>query len=150
MAADRGKFAEGAFRKALENLDRGIDFAFHRFPDAHAGSFTPAPADFMFLDKGKFFVLEVKEVAHDSRLPYNNFKLINYNRMRKWVMAGAEGWIIVYHAKSKLYRVLPLQAFHVRNESAASWFFGPENGNVGFVTPDVNKAAAYIKVASTL
>ena len=108
--SNRGKYAESEVKKALKKLE-AANCAHHRFPDAHAGSFTTAPADFMFLQDGVFRLLEVKQVQHDFRLPYANFALDQTARMRNWEAAGAKSWVLVCFMPSKTWRLAPASYF---------------------------------------
>ena len=105
-AANRGKYAEGEVKKFLKKME-AANCTHHRFPDAHAGSFVTAPADFMFIQAGKFRLLEVKEVNHETRLAYGNFSPEQVNRMRMWNLAGADTWVLVYHTPLKAWRLIP-------------------------------------------
>ncbi len=124
-AADRGKYAEGEFRKHLKARNEAkADFAFHRHPDAHAGSFQTAPADFEAKEPGYHWLLEVKEVkvtsSNGSRLlPEKNFKADKVARMAKWQSAGSVCWVIVCHMPMREWRLVPLNVFV--GERPASW-----------------------------
>lgn len=122
MHANRGKYAEGKFRDACKSF-QVAEFNYHRYPDAHGGSRVAAPADFMTLYKGTMNLVEVKETEQERRLPYGNFAPDQIARMRAWGLAGARGFVVVYHAKTKLYRLFDLLPFHDRDESRGSWFF---------------------------
>lgn len=112
-AANRGKYAEGEVKKFLKKME-AANCTHHRFPDAHAGSFVTAPADFMFIQAGKFRLLEVKEVNHETRLAYGNFSPEQVNRMRMWNLAGADTWVLVYHVPHKAWRLIPADWFRNR------------------------------------
>ena len=109
-ASNRGKWAETEVKKFLKKMEVA-NCAHHRFPDAHAGSFVTAPADFMFLQAGKFRLLEVKEVDHEFRLPYANFAPEQVARMRMWQAAGAHAWVLVYHKPVGGWRLIPAEWF---------------------------------------
>ena len=130
MAANRGKYAEGKFREMCKLYEKSASFAFHRFPDAHAGSLVTAPADFQTLFDSQLRMIEVKETKEIARLPYNNFASDQVARMRLWQLAGAESWVIVYHTETKLYRCFRLESFYVREEGQASWFFAGNKPNI--------------------
>lgn len=127
-ASNRGKYAEGKFRDACKLFEKSAKFAFHRFPDAHAGSMVTAPADFQTMTAGQLRMVEVKETAEVSRLPHTNFATDQVARMRLWELAGAESWVVVYHTKTKLYRCFRIESFVDRAEGAASWFFEAGKG----------------------
>lgn len=118
-AANRGKYAEGEVKKFLKKME-AANCAHHRFPDAHSGSMVTAPADFMFMQAGIFRLLEVKEVQHDSRLPYDNFSPDQVARMRMWQAAGAHAWVLVYHKNLKAWRLIPAEWFLNRPKLSAS------------------------------
>lgn len=117
--ANRGKYAEGEVKKFLKKLE-AANCAHHRFPDAHSGSMVTAPADFMFMQAGIFRLLEVKEVQHDFRLPYDNFSPDQVARMRMWQAAGAHAWVLVYHKNLKAWRLIPAEWFLNRPKLSAS------------------------------
>ena len=120
-AANRGKWAESEVKKELAKLSAASSqFAFYRLPDARAGSLQATLSDFLILVGGTLVLLEVKEVAHDYRLNYTNFSPSQVARQRLWEAAGAVGLVAVAHSTNKLWRVLPLERFLVR-ESGASW-----------------------------
>lgn len=123
VAANRGKYAEGQFRKVCKECEGKANFAFHRFPDAHSGSMVTAPADFQTLYAGRMRLIEVKETKETNRLPYNNFASDQVARMRMWALAGAESWVLVYHTETKLYRLFAAEQFLERQEGSGSWFF---------------------------
>ena len=112
-AANRGKYAESQVKALLKKLE-SANCTHHRFPDAHSGSFVTAPADFMLLQDGKLRLLEVKQVEHQSRLPYGNFKADQLARMLMWQAAGAGCWVLVCHMPDKFWRLLPAEYFKNR------------------------------------
>lgn len=105
---NRGKYAEGQVRRVLATIN-SADFAFARWPDAHAGSRTPAPADFIICSQGQTILLEVKECQHTHRLPYPNFHMEQMARMRLWQLAGAKAYTLVYFAKSEQWFMAGLE-----------------------------------------
>lgn len=94
-AANRGKWAEGEFRSECEARAVLSSFNFMRLPDAHAGSFQPTTADFLLGFQGTAHFVEIKEVAHEHRLPAKNLKAEQVARLRAWEMAGAQAHILV-------------------------------------------------------
>lgn len=110
---NRGKYAEGAVKKYMAGITDTL-FTYHRFPDAHAGSMVSAPADFMFLYKGKLTLLEVKEVDTENRLPYGNFDTAQVARMKLWRLAGADTWVLVYFKEIKRWRMAGAEWFENR------------------------------------
>ena len=117
-AANRGKYAEGEVKKFLKKME-AANCAHHRFPDAHSGSMVTAPADFMFMQAGVFRLLEVKEIQHDFRMPYDNFSPDQVARMRMWQAAGAHAWVLVYHKNLKAWRLIPAEWFLNRPKLSA-------------------------------
>ena len=140
-AADRGKSLEERFKAMCKHYEKSANFASHRFPDARAGSFVTAPSDFQTCYNSKLRLIECKEVSFDNRLPYGNFKSDQVARMRLWQLAGAGAWVLIYHTGIKLYRVLPIDRFLVRDPSKGSWFFEPCED---IVTTDLVTAFEYI------
>jgi penicillin-binding protein-related factor A (putative recombinase) len=118
MTAMRGKIAEGAVKKVLSAITRQ-DFAWYRLPDAHAGSRQPTLADFLLVNQGMPILLEVKETAHDFRLPVGNFKLENRARMRIFQLAGVKCSILVYHSGTRVWRCTRLDYFGTQD--TGSW-----------------------------
>lgn len=119
---NRGKYAEGVFRKwAKAKSDANIDFAFYRFPDARAGSLSTVPSDFEVLHRGLHFNFEIKEVDHAFRLPHSNFSKDKVARMRKFEMAGSKAIVLVYFTPTKMWRVKPVQWFFEQQNEGASW-----------------------------
>ena len=96
----RGKYAEGQVRKVLKTME-SASFVWTRWPDAHAGSRTPALADFLICSQGQLILLEVKECKHTFRLPYANFPPDQIARMRNWTLAGSRAYTLVYFSESK-------------------------------------------------
>lgn len=117
-AANRGKWAEGKVRVYLQSLETA-KLAFHRFPDAHAGSLVATPADFLVCRSARLTLLEVKEVQHEYRLNHKNFALDQMARMRMWKLAGAEAYVAVCFMPSKTWRILDVDYFV--NREGASW-----------------------------
>lgn len=118
--ANRGKHAENLLKKHLAKLSLKTDTAFHRLADAHAGSFAPALADFLLLNKGQLYLLEVKQVNHTHRLPHGSFKESQVARMRVWQLSGAMVVILIYHTPLDAWRGLPLDHFLDRSQGG-SW-----------------------------
>lgn len=129
----RGKYAEGKVRAWMKSRSEyQASFDFYRFPDARAGSAQVVPADFEAFCNGANFLIEVKEVEHDFRLPAKNFSADKVARMAKRQLAGAECYILVYHRTTKLWRLVPLPIFMAR---APSWDLSgfPEHAKVDTV-----------------
>lgn len=121
--ANRGKVAESKIQEALQKFaDTHHYFDWHRVYDAHSagGKFACQTGDFCWFFNGFNGALEVKEVAHDSRLPAKNFKPAQIARMRKRMLAGTQGHVIVRHSTSNKWRVIGLQ-FFLDDLEAKSW-----------------------------
>lgn len=119
-AANRGKASEDVFKKwAKAKSDSTFDFAFYRYPDAHAGSLVSAPADFMIMHKGLMSLIEIKEINHEFRLPVKNFRPDQVARMRKFALAGAGGLVLIYFKPVGKWRAVPVDYF--LNPEGASW-----------------------------
>lgn len=110
-AANRGKYAEAQVKKKLASLESARQ-AHARWPDARAGSFAVALADFLIMRDRRMTLLEVKEVAHDFRMSHTNLGLDQIARMRMWASAGAQADVLVYHSTTKLWRTAEIHWFH--------------------------------------
>lgn len=112
---DRGKRAEGKVRAHLEAFAQQSSFAFHRMPDARAGSYQPTLADFLCKSPSGMWLLEVKEVDHLYRLPEKNFSGDKRSRMRMFEAAGAKTLVVVCFTPHR-------QGYSPRDQtSAAIW-----------------------------
>ena len=109
-AANRGKYAEAQVKKKLASLESARQ-AHARWPDARAGSFAVALADFLIMRDRRMTLLEVKEVAHDFRMSHTNLGLDQIARMRMWASAGAQADVLVYHSTTKLWRTAEIHWF---------------------------------------
>ena len=114
----RGKWAEAKVKVWLAARSAAdIKFDFYRYPDARAGSFATVPADFEAVSHGVPFLVEVKELKHNFRLPGSNFSADKVARMNKRMKAGSQCWVIVCHIPEKLWRLVPLDEFLERKPS---------------------------------
>lgn len=118
--ADRGKAAEGKVRARLAEICVRQDQAWDRLPDMRAGSKSAAICDFMYICKGVFWLIEVKETQHDYRLPHGNFDAAQVARMRMWDTAGAQTMVLIYHRKLDMWRYSPIK-FFFENKDGGSW-----------------------------
>ena len=137
-AANRGKEAENAVKKKLVSLEASA-FCHERLPDARAGSFKVALADFQYIQAGKFTLLEVKQVDHEFRLPHKNLDSSQIARLRMWKAAGSQAHVLVYHTPTKLWRVADISWFflHKITESETGKKVGSWNlTDVPFITLD--------------
>lgn len=122
----RGKYAEGKVKAELEKRAQKMSFVYYRPPDARAGSKKEAPGDFITVTLGGTGItftdlLEVKEVAHDFRLPKKNFPQEQRARMRMWQKAGVEGYLLVLHTTTGNWRVIGISEFDGDFEDKGSW-----------------------------
>lgn len=118
--ANRGKYAESLLKNHFTRLAKQIDTVFHRLADARAGSFAPALADFLLLNKGQLYLIECKQVNHTHRLPHGSFNERQVASMRTWQLAGAQAIILIYHTPLDAWRGLPLDHFLDRSQGG-SW-----------------------------
>ena len=115
--ANRGKVAETQFQNALKAFDGSHhNFDWARNYDAHSagGKFASLTGDFVWYFDGDSGTVEVKEVAHDYRLPAKNFGPDQIARMYKRQLAGACAQVVVYHSTTKKWRLIPLDYFRAR------------------------------------
>lgn len=117
--ADRGKDAESIINKVLIKLALRADTAFYRLPDARAGSRRPTLSDYFMMHKGVTFLLEVKEIEHEYRLPHKNFEKDQVARMRRFKFAGAKTYVLIYHSTLDKWRCSELDFFEARE--GGSW-----------------------------
>lgn len=121
-AADRGKAAEKAIEKWLDELNsKYARFAWHRFPDARSagGRVKAQPSDYLVqVPRGTTF-LEVKEIEHDFRVPAKNIPQVPI--LKKWRMAGARTAILIYFKTIKKWRCL--DAGLIESITKGSWDF---------------------------
>jgi len=133
-AANRGRYAENKVREHLKAIEaRWSNFTFNRNQDAHAarGAFVAVPGDFQAFkgwsdDAGQprheSYILEVKEVAHASRLPYKNYSADKVARIRVRELCNCRCLVLVCHrAGGKIFwRAVPQNFFYTRNEQTPS------------------------------
>lgn len=108
--ANRGKVAEKKVVDWLKALnERKAAFAWHRLPDARAarGYLAAQPCDFLVFSSGVATLLEVKEIAHDYRVPHD--KISQLSTLKKFQLAGCRAAILVYHTPSKVWRCMDAQ-----------------------------------------
>jgi hypothetical protein len=127
----RGKYAEDKVRDELRK--RSADnarFDFERNYDGRSsmGRIPARGGDFTFYvgtdanGEGEIAhgLIEVKQVAHDCRLPRRNFDPDKFGILRKREMAGGKIVIIVYHSTIGKWRCPPFGWF-VALKDNASW-----------------------------
>lgn len=121
--ANKGKQAEHKLQVAFTAYaSNHSEFDYERIQDARSSMgkmSVPRAGDFLLFHKGKNILLEVKEVAHDYRLPKPNFDRGQRARMKKRQYAGSICYVIVYHSTTEIWRLLPLDYFGV--EETGSW-----------------------------
>lgn len=117
----RGKEGEKKVDKALKKYDIRADFAYNRYPDAHAGSLASAPADFEAQLKGVNYKLEVKETEQLHRLPKTNFAGDQRSRMNKWRAAGCQSWVIIWLKSTDKWILASITEFPTLPEGVGSW-----------------------------
>lgn len=132
---NRGRYAEDRVRVFLEAWkQQHSGFTYNRILDAHSskGVMTnPQPGDFQwFLNTGHRMIttnepltrnglIEVKEVEHAFRLPYQNFGADQVGRIRIRAMAGSEPLVLTCHrekgSRGAVWRAVPLEVFEKRD-----------------------------------
>jgi hypothetical protein len=120
----RGKTAETVVRRILEKLNSEFaNFDYSRIYDARSagGKFPSRPGDYELYSNGIFGLIEVKEVAHDYRLPEKNFPAAGRAKLRKRQMAGGRILVLVYHSTSGIWRSPTLEYFAA---GVPSWDLG--------------------------
>lgn len=158
-AADRGKTAEKAVRTILKAIkNKNLSFDWNKNPDAYAagGRAQPVAGDFQAFVNGSLhkaesgnwlwvaqtggipaprnFIIEVKEVKHDYRLPYGNYSEDKVARVQRRVYAGTEAVVAILHTTTGLWRLVPQAVFTVREEGKGSWDLRP------YLHVDINSA----------
>ena len=144
-ASNRGKGTEKKVQDYLKLLEASnMTFTFNRVPDAHAagGRFTPQAGDYQCFMRGfytlhphklgrqfepisdipftKNFIIEVKELKHDFRLPHASYSADKVARVQKRVLAGTEAIVILFHSEAKVWRAVPFAVFTDRSVGG-SW-----------------------------
>ena len=138
-AANRGKSAEQKVREHLKALAAAnANFDFQRNQDAHAAGgrmSVPQVGDFAAFGRysvpgllvpdhySRNFIIEVKEVKHGFRLPYQNYSADKVARVSKRVLAGAEAIVLVRFMPADEWRAVPQEVFAKRNpeKPSGSW-----------------------------
>ena len=114
-----GKASEDDIIKVLKTWDSRQSVAWHRIPDARAGSNQAALADFFILWEGRAVLVEVKEVDHEFRLPHKNFTVDQVARMRRFMLARGCGLVLVHFTKTDNWRAANPEWFIKRD--GGSW-----------------------------
>jgi hypothetical protein len=106
-AGERGKWAEKQAKELLTRLgNANATFDWQRMPDARAarGALAAQIGDYEFFAPGVHGVLEVKEIAHDRRLPRD--KLSQLAHLRKRALAGGSIVVAVYFSTIDAWRAI--------------------------------------------
>lgn len=127
-AANRGKDAEKAVQSMLKSLGASHKhFCWERHYDAHSagGRFQKVTGDYGWYHPGiggmsYNGIIEVKEVKHDTRLPYKNYDAGAVGKVRMRELGGGYVDIFVYHSTSDRWRRVPLSFFLARNGATPS------------------------------
>lgn len=117
----RGKTAEKKVREFLERVAGDFaGFDYERIYDARSsrGAIGKQPGDFRFFRPGAHGLIEVKEVAHNCRLPAKN--LTQIPGLWKRQLAGGLIVVLVYFTQIKQWRNVPFDWLKAR-EHAPSW-----------------------------
>jgi hypothetical protein len=154
-SADSGKYAEGEVKKYLKLLESShMGFTANKNPDAYTagGRFVPVAGDFQAFHKLKLsghvelpaalkavipydgvnyhfsrnFIIEVKGVKHDFRLPAKNYSSDKIARVEKRVRAGTEAVVLICHwpkTDKEAWRLVPHEVF--LDQSQPSWDLRP-------------------------
>ncbi len=121
--ANRGKTAEAQFQKALDDYAKtDYTFDYERIYDARSSMgkmSNPRAGDFVIYHRGLNILIELKQVAHDYRLPVANFKPDQRARMRKRELAGTLCAVVIYHSTTDVWRMERLEYF--KGSAVGSW-----------------------------
>lgn len=137
-AANRGKYAEGEVKKHFDHLARrNHHFTFNRNQDAHSAGghmSVPQAGDFQAFGwyaatlpgaraHSRNFIVEVKEVKHEFRLPYKNYSADKIARVNVRCLAGTEALVLICHMPAKKWRAVPQAFFNERDadKPSGSW-----------------------------
>lgn len=106
MKGDEGKYAEGKTRDALKELATIKYFNYYRIPDARTlrGRGSVTPGDYFIWHKGMAYILEVKELKHEYRLPIE--RISQMPMMRRFMMAGCYPLLLIYLNTQKEWVIL--------------------------------------------
>ena len=122
-AANRGKEGEKLFHAALERVNaKQHDFDYERIDDARSASghmSKPRTGDFIAFSKSYNWVIEVKQVQHEFRLPRANFPRDQRARMKKRELSGGIPVLFIYFAPLLQWRMINPSAMGF--EDTGSW-----------------------------
>jgi len=124
----RGKKAEADVRKILERLkSEKVDFDYERKYDARSsmGRIPSQTGDFGFFTPACHGIIEVKEVAHDFRLPRKNLGSEQIAKMHVRMLAGGAIVMLIYHSTTGAWRCPDFSRFLVQRD-VPSWDLSDE------------------------
>jgi len=118
--ANKGKKSETNAKKLFEQLLNDKQFVFYRCPDARQcrGRIRKQPGDFFMWYAGRSYIIEVKEVKHDFRLPKK--RLTQFPKMLRYSMAGVIPVTIVFHTTTMLWRFISFNLIQEQFESKSA------------------------------
>ena len=107
-----GKWLEKKVQDLLVKWSKDPLFSWERLYDAHSaqGKFPPQTSDFHVNlwdgDRARSVYIECKEAEHPDTIYLKDFP--QFPRMKRKMMAGAQGLLVVYHSKLKKFRAVSL------------------------------------------
>jgi hypothetical protein len=110
-----GKWLEKKVKELLENESKKMVFSFERLHDARAarGKFPPQTSDFMVNCIGtggpRSIFIECKETQNLDQISIGDFP--QFPKIKRKMLAGAKGILIVYHTTLKKFRLVNLDWF---------------------------------------
>lgn len=101
-----GKETEKMVEEVLKDLNRKVDFAWHRLPDARSArsALAAQPADYMICVRGRLILLDAKALKHETRITKSG--LSQLPTMHKFYMAGAVVMVLTHHYTIGKWRVV--------------------------------------------
>jgi hypothetical protein len=104
-----GKATESLVEAELNILNARQDFAWHRFPDSKSsrGLVKAQPSDYLIVNHGIPIFLEVKALKEPKRL--SKTRITQLTVLKKFDMAGAQGYVLVHQYLLGLWRVIPVR-----------------------------------------
>lgn len=117
----RGKTAEKKVRDYLKKVDqRLLNWDFERLSDARSAGGRGGKivvGDYAIFNPYFHGVIEVKEIAHDFRIPAKNISQLP--KLRKRTLAGGHCYVLVLHTTTNKWRRIPAQELELR--TSGSW-----------------------------
>lgn len=101
-----GKETERIVEDILREQNKRACFAWHRFPDARSarGFLAAQPSDYLIVDGGRTYFLELKALKHPGRLP--SARVSQLPVLKKFEGAGAVAVILVHHYLEGTWRTV--------------------------------------------